>query len=80
VRRIPLVIAECALVAAIAAGTAWAWMYFTGSWTLTFGSILACTAITVAATHVVEAAVRRVRRGRRRRAHARPHPKIRKAL
>ncbi|MFF7795591.1 hypothetical protein [Streptomyces sp. NPDC007991] len=78
--HIPPILAQCALVSAIACGTAWAWLHLTGSRTLTPGAILACTAVSVALALAVEAAVQRTRRGRPRRAHARPHPsKNRKA-
>lgn len=71
-RRIPAPLTECALVAAIAAGTAWAWMYTTGSRTLTAGAVVVCTLASVVLALGVEAALRQVRRGRPRRAHARP--------
>lgn len=73
-RRIPTPLAECALVAVIAAGTAWAWLYATGQRTFTVGSAVACALISVVVALVVEAAIRRVRRGRPRRAHARTTP------
>lgn len=72
--RIPTPLAQCALVAGIAAGTAWAWLYATGQHTLTAGAVIACTLISVAVALALEAAVRWVRRGRPRRAHARPTP------
>jgi membrane protein YdbS with pleckstrin-like domain len=73
-RRIPTPITECALVAVIAAGTAWVWLYFTGQHTLTVGAVIACTLVSVVVALVVEAAIRRARRGRPRRAHARAVP------
>lgn len=73
-RRIPTTLAECVLVAVIAAGTAWAWLYTTGQRTLTVAAIVTCTVISVVVALVVEAAIRRLRRGQPRRAHARPVP------
>jgi hypothetical protein len=72
--RIPTTVAECIPVAVIAAGTAWAWLYLAGARTLTVGAVIACAAITVAVDLALEAAIRRVRRGRPRRAHARTTP------
>lgn len=72
--RIPTPLAQCALVAGIAAGTAWAWLYATGQHTFTLDAAIVCAFIAVVVALVVEAAIRRVRRGRPRRAHARPTP------
>jgi len=69
--RMPAWLAECRLIAAIAVVTAWAWMYLTGQYTLTVGAVITCTVISVTVCLAVEAAVRHVRRGRPRRAHAR---------
>jgi len=72
--RIPPFLAQAVLVGALAVGTAWAWLHLTGATHLTPGAVLACTFLSVAAALLVEAGVRRVRRGRPRRAHARPRP------
>jgi hypothetical protein len=80
VQRIPPLLAQCALVGAIALGTAWAWIYLTNSGTLTPGAVIVCTAISVALALAAEAVIEAVRRGRPRRAHARTQPsKPRKA-
>lgn len=78
--RIPPILAQCALVGAIALTAAWTWLRLTGSRTLSPGAILACTVVSVAVALAVEAVALRTHRGRLRRAHARPHPKTRKAL
>jgi hypothetical protein len=77
VQRIPPLLAQCALVGGIALGTAWAWIHLTDSGTLSPGAVIVCTAISVALALAVEAAVEAVRRGRPRRAHARPQPENR---
>lgn len=71
-RHVPPLIAECILVGAVALATAWTWLTLTDTRTFTAGGILACTGISVAVAMTVEAAVKRLRRGRPRRAHARP--------
>jgi cytochrome bd-type quinol oxidase subunit 1 len=63
--------AQCVLIAVIALATAWTWLHATGQPALTRASVVACTAISVALALVVDAAARRVVRGRPRRAHAR---------
>ena len=70
-RRIPTPLAECTLVAAIAAGTAWAWLYATDQDTFTLGATIGCALISVVVSLVVQAVIGWVRRGRPRRAHAR---------
>jgi cytochrome c biogenesis factor len=80
VLRIPPILAQAVLVAAIAVASSGIWLYLTSAQDLTPGGILICTILTVAVAPAVEAAVRRVRHGRPRRAHARSHPNTRKAL
>jgi branched-subunit amino acid ABC-type transport system permease component len=46
------------------------WLTLTRARVLTPGAVIVCTVIAVAAALAVEAAVERVRLGRRRRAHA----------
>ncbi|MFJ4473287.1 hypothetical protein ACIP2X_38135 [Streptomyces sp. NPDC089424] len=70
--RIPPIVAGCIAVGLIALATAWAWLAVTGSPHLTPPAVVACTVIAVAAHFALEALVRHVRRGRPRRAHARP--------
>lgn len=77
--RIPAQLAGCALVGAIALVTAWTWLRLSGQRTLSGAAIVTCMLISVAAALAVEATARRVRRGRPRRAHARPNPDTRKA-
>jgi hypothetical protein len=72
--RIPPLLAGCILVAAIAAATAGIWLYVRGARSLSPAAIVACTVISVVLALAVEAAVRHVRRGRPRRAHARTTP------
>lgn len=78
--RIPEHLAGCALVGAIALGTAYGWLAWAGQDALSVPAIVACTLISVAVALAVEAVARRVRRGRPRRAHARmPRPFARSA-
>lgn len=70
--RIPPLLAQAVLVGAIAVGTAWTWLHLTSARYLTPGGVIVCTAIAVVVALAVEAAVRRARAGRPRRAHARP--------
>ncbi|MEW2402194.1 hypothetical protein [Streptomyces sp. NPDC046862] len=77
--RISPLLASIALIAVTALATAWAWLTLTGSRVLTPGAVVACTVLSVALALLVEHAARRMRRGRPRRAHARPNPKTRKA-
>jgi predicted Co/Zn/Cd cation transporter (cation efflux family) len=72
VHRIPPLLAGSILVGAIALATAWTWLHLTGARTLSPGAVIACTAVSVAVALALEHAARRVRRGRPRRAHARP--------
>lgn len=72
--RTPPLLAQAVLVGAIAVGTAWTWLHSTGAHHLSAGAVLACTFISVTVALLVEAGVRRVRRGRPRRAHARTRP------
>ncbi|MEV8248133.1 hypothetical protein AB0R01_30820 [Streptomyces rochei] len=72
-RRLPLLLTECILVGGIALGTAYGWLTLTKSRALSPGAVIVCTLISVALALVAEAAVHRARRGRPRRAHARPH-------
>jgi hypothetical protein len=76
--RIPPLLAGSILTGGTALAAAWTWMHVTGSRTLTVGAVIVCAAISVTTVLVLEAVVRRVRRGRPRRAHARTHPKPRK--
>lgn len=79
-RAVRLLLAQCALVGGIAAITAYVWLHATGTRTFTVTGLFSCVAISVLAALFVEAIVARVRRGRLRRAHARPRPtKPRKA-
>ncbi|RSN50533.1 hypothetical protein DMH12_24945 [Streptomyces sp. WAC 04229] len=71
--RIPPLLAECVLVGAIAVGTSWTWIALTSTSALSPGAVIVCMVITVAVVFAVEAVAGQVRRGRRRRAHARPH-------
>lgn len=74
--RIPTAeLAGCALVGAIALAAAYTWLAVTGQRTLSAAAIVACTLISVAIALAVEHAIRRVRRDRPRRAHARPNPR-----
>lgn len=70
--RIPPLLAQSVLVAGIALGTAWTWLTLTRARVLSPGAVIVCTAIAVVVALAVEAAVRRARAGRPRRAHARP--------
>ncbi|AKZ60753.1 exported protein of unknown function (plasmid) [Streptomyces ambofaciens ATCC 23877] len=72
--RIPPLLAQAVLVGGIALGTAFGWLTLTESRALSPGAVIVCTLISVALALVVETAVHRARRGRPRRAHARPHP------
>jgi len=72
VLRIPPLLAQCVLVGGIAVGTAWGWLTLTATRRLSPGAVIVCTFIAVLLALAVEAGVERVRRGRRRRAHARP--------
>jgi hypothetical protein len=72
-RRIPPLLAQSLLVVATSVGTAGAWLTLTNTRALTPGAVIVCTVIAVALALAVEAGVARLRRGRRRRAHARPH-------
>jgi uncharacterized protein YybS (DUF2232 family) len=74
VHHIPPLLASSVLVGAIACGTAWAWLTLTQARILSPGAVIVCTAISVAVALAVEHAARLVRRGRPRRAHARPAP------
>ncbi|MFF9287563.1 hypothetical protein [Streptomyces griseosporeus] len=76
--RIPPLLIQCALVGAVALTTAVAWLRLTGSRALSPAAVIVCTVIAVVVSLAVEHLVRLVRRGRPRRAHARPHPKTRK--
>ncbi|MFE0207051.1 hypothetical protein [Streptomyces sp. NPDC058985] len=71
-RRLLLLLTQCVLIVAIACATAWAWLTFTAAPHLTLGSVIGCAFAAALLTLLVEAAVRQVRRGRPRRAHARP--------
>ncbi|WP_329474177.1 hypothetical protein OIE75_41045 (plasmid) [Streptomyces sp. NBC_01723] len=77
--RIPPLLAQCVLLGVVAIGTGWAWIVLTGSRVLSPGAVIVCTIIAVAVALAVEAGAERILRGRRRRAHARPHTS-RKAL
>lgn len=77
--RIPPLLVGCALTGVISVATAWAWLALTGSRTLSPGAIVICAVASVTVALVVEHAMRALRRGRPRRAHARPTPKTRKA-
>lgn len=72
-RRLLLLFTECVLVGGIACATAWGWLTLTEARALSPGAVIVCTLISVALALIVEAAVHRARRGRPRRAHARPH-------
>lgn len=67
-----LLFAQAVLVAGIAVGTAGAWLHLTSARHLTPGAVIVCAFASVVAALLVEEVVRRVRRGRPRRAHARP--------
>lgn len=69
-----VLIVQCAFIAGIALATAWVWLHATGQHALTPGAVVACTVISVVLALAVDAAVRQVRRGRPRRAHARTTP------
>lgn len=67
--------ALCIYVGSMALATAYTWLRITHRHTLTVGSVIACTAISVTASLLLEQAAKRTRRhGRPRRAHARPTP------
>ncbi|MFK0288305.1 hypothetical protein ACIQVL_48715 [Streptomyces sp. NPDC090499] len=75
-----VVLAQCALVAGIALVTAYVWLRATGTRTFTVAGLFSCVAIFVLTALLIEALVARARRGRLRRAHARPRTsKTRKA-
>ena len=78
--RIPPLLAQAVLLALIACATAWAWLHYTGAAYLTPGAAIVCALASVAVEMAVESVVRWARRGRSRRAHARPRPDTRKAL
>ena len=67
-------IAQCALVSGIALVTAYVWLRATDTRTFTVAGLFSCLAISVLTALLIEAAVARARRGRLRRAHARPRP------
>ncbi|CQR59234.1 hypothetical protein [Streptomyces leeuwenhoekii] len=71
--RIPSLLTQAVLLVGIACGTAWAWLALTTSRVLSPGAVIVCTCIALALALAVEAVAGRVRRGRRRRPHARPH-------
>lgn len=70
--RIPPLLVQAVLVAAIAVTAGGIWLHLTTAQRLSPGGVLICTILTVTLAPMVEAGVRRVRRGRPRRAHARP--------
>lgn len=72
--RIPPLLAQSMLVGAIACGTAWTWLTLTSRHVLSPGGVIVCTIVSVTVALVLEHACRLVRRGRSRRAHARPVP------
>jgi hypothetical protein len=72
VPRIPPILAQAVLVAAVAVGTYWGWLSLTRAQVLSPGAVIVCTAVTTLAVWAMEAVVRHARRGRPRRAHARP--------
>lgn len=66
--------ALCAYVGVMALATAYTWLRITHRHALTVGSVIACTAVSVTASLLLEQSVKQVRRGRRRRAHVRTDP------
>lgn len=69
-----VLLAQCVLVAGIALVTGYVWLRVTGTRTFTVPGLFSCMAISVLTALAVEALVARARRGRLRRAHARPRP------
>ncbi|MFG2970850.1 hypothetical protein ACGFZS_47035 [Streptomyces sp. NPDC048288] len=57
--------------------TAYVWLRATGTRTFTVTGLFSCLVISVLTGLAVEAVVARVRRGRLRRAHARPRTRLR---
>ncbi|MEV5451632.1 hypothetical protein [Streptomyces sp. NPDC052535] len=72
-RRLLLLLTQCVLVGGIACATAWAWLTYTDAPHLTVGSVIGCAFAAALLALLAEAVVRQARRGRPRRAHARPH-------
>ncbi|CAL9668219.1 hypothetical protein SUDANB145_07272 (plasmid) [Streptomyces sp. enrichment culture] len=72
--RIPPLLTECLIVAAIACATAWTWLSLTDSHALSPGAVIVCTGISVAIAMGVESVVHRARRGRPRHDHGRRRP------